>query len=93
MYAIMFKLDSHTLNVLYPSENWQNAYKDIKNVLEPFGFQQQQESVYFGNADVDVVKCVLAMQKLSHSYAWFKPAILDMKMLRIAESDDLLQAI
>lgn len=93
MYAIAFDLDTSTLKELYPTESWQNAYGDVKKTLESLGFDHQQGSVYFGNSDMTAVKCVLAAQTLSKTYSWFKPAVSDIRMLRIEELNDLSVAL
>jgi virulence-associated protein VapD len=92
-YAIAFDLDTTMLKQLYPNNSWQNAYGDIKNTLETFGFDHQQGSVYFGNDTITAVKCVLAAQQLSQKYAWFKPSVSDIRMLRIEEMNDLEPAL
>lgn len=93
MYAIAFDLDTATLKALYATESWQNAYGDVKRTLESLGFDHQQGSVYFGNSEMTAVKCVLAAQKLSQTYSWFKPSVSDIRMLRIEELDDLSPAL
>lgn len=93
MYAIAFDLDTAMLKELYPTESWQNAYGDVKKTLESLGFDHQQGSVYFGGADMTAVKCVLAAQKLSSTYSWFKPSVSDIRMLRIEELNDLAPAL
>ncbi|MDG2957138.1 virulence factor [Bisgaard Taxon 10/6] len=93
MYAIAFDLDTATLKDLYPAESWQNAYGDVKKTLESLGFDHQQGSVYFGNSEMTAVKCVLAAQALSKNYSWFKPAVSDIRMLRIEELNDLAPAL
>lgn len=93
MYAIAFDLDTTTLKQLYPTDSWQNAYGDIKKSLETLGFDHQQGSVYFGNSEMTAVKCVLAAQKLSSTYSWFKPSVSDIRMLRIEELNDLAPAL
>ena len=92
-YAIAFDLDTATLKELYPNASWQNAYADVKKTLESLGFDHQQGSVYFGNDDMTAVKCVLAAQKLSKEYSWFKPSVSDIRMLRIEEMNDLEPAL
>ena len=49
--------------------------------------------MYFGGANITAVQCVLAAQKLSATYAWFKPSVRDFRMLRIEEMNDLGPAI
>ena len=92
-YAISFDLDTAQLQELYPNKaSWQSAYSDIKKFLLGLGFEWQQGSVYFGK-DLDAVTCVLAAQKLSKKYDWFKPCVRDIRMLRIEELNDLMPAL
>jgi virulence-associated protein VapD len=57
------------------------------------GLDRQQGSVYFGDETVDAVRCVLAVQDLANSYAWFSPSVRDIRMLRIEDNNDLTPAI
>jgi virulence-associated protein VapD len=92
-YAIAFDLDTETLKQAYPNPSFTNAYGDIRKVLEPIGFTWQQGSVYFGDEQMNAVKCVLAAQKLSAAYPWFKASVRDIRMLRIEEMNDLEPAL
>lgn len=92
-YAIAFDLDTEMLRQTYPTASHNNAYADIRRVLEPLGFNWQQGSVYFGNPDINAVQCVLAAQKLSNNYPWFKASVRDIRMLRIEEMNDLAPAL
>lgn len=93
MYAVVFDLDTKMLEQVYASTSWQNAYADIRKVLERHGFDWQQGSTYFGGDTVNAVSCVLAVQDLSASYAWFASAVRDIRMLRIEENNDLMPAV
>lgn len=93
MYAIAFSLDTERLKALYPNPSINNAFADIRRVLEPLGFKWMQESVYLGDGNINAVKCVLAAQKLSQNYDWFKESVRDIRMLRIEELNDLLPAL
>ena len=92
-YAIAFNLDTETLSNTYTGNSYTNAYADIKNTLEAYGFSRQQGSVYFGNETVDAVKTVMAAQKLASKYEWFAPSVRDIRMLRIEDDNDLMIAI
>lgn len=92
-YAIAFDLDTDTLSKTYNGNNFTNAYTDIKNTLEKFGFARQQGSVYFGSDTVDAVKTVMAARKLATKYDWFRPSVRDIRMLRIEDDNDLMIAI
>lgn len=93
VYAICFDLDTETLKNQYHNASWQNGYQDIARVLERHGFDRQQGSVYFGNDQVDPVRCVLAIQDVARECPWFRAVVVDVRMLRIEENNDLLPAL
>jgi virulence-associated protein VapD len=93
MYAITFDLEMSALREAYPNDSYQNAYTDIRRVLDEYGFDWQQGSVYFGGQSVDAVVCVLAAQELARRFAWFAPCVRDIRMLRIEENNDLMPAV
>lgn len=93
MYAIVFDLDTKTLEKVYPNDSWRNAYQDVRKVLQTKGFDWQQGSTYFGNETVDAVTCVLAVQALKKEFTWFAAAVRDIRMLRIEENNDLGPAL
>lgn len=93
MYAVVFDLDTNCLNDNYHSNNVPNAYGDIRKFMENNNFEWRQGSIYFGNAKIDAVQCVLAVQKLAKSYPWFPTCVKDVRMLRVEENYDLMPAI
>lgn len=94
MYAIAFDLDTDTLKKSYGNDSYNNAYGDIRKTLTEHGFNWQQGSVYFGDpAKVDSVRCVLAAMDLARKYPWFAPSVKDIRMLRIEERSDLMDAV
>ena len=93
MYAITFDMDTTALQASYRNPSWQNACNDIGKVLHNHGFGRQQGSVYFGDDDVDAVRCVLAVQELARTYVWFSPSVRDIRMLRIEDNNDLMPAV
>jgi virulence-associated protein VapD len=93
MYAIVFDLDTATLEQTYPTPSWRNAYSEVRSVLEQRGFEWQQGSTYFGGDQVTAVDCVLAVQALKRAYNWFQPSVRDIRMLRIEENNDLSPAL
>lgn len=92
-YAIAFDLDTDMLSKTYGKNSWNNAYAEIKDTLNDFGFSRQQGSVYFGDKNVDAVMAVMATQKLAKKFSWFASSVKDIRMLRIEENNDLLPAI
>ena len=93
MFAIVFDLDTAVLKETYPNNSWNNAYSEIRKVLEDRGFEWQQGSAYFGTENITAVDCVLAVQALKREYEWFKPSVRDIRMLRIEDNNDLLPAL
>jgi virulence-associated protein VapD len=94
MYAIAFDLDQDILSKTYRNPSYNNAYADIKVVLEKHGFKRQQGSVYFAdNSKVNAVTCILAVQEIARTHDWFSPSVTDIRMLRIEELNDLKPAI
>ncbi|QYK49051.1 MAG: virulence protein [Phycisphaeraceae bacterium] len=92
MYAIAFDMDIESLRQNY-GDPYNNAYGDIRKVLERHGFTRQQGSVYFGDETVNAVTCVLAAVDLAQSLAWFGASVRDIRMLRIEELNDLRPAV
>ena len=93
VYAITFDLDTETLEKLYPSSSWRNAYTDIRQFLEDAGFEHKQGSVYFSVDDIDAVECVTIAQDLAAAFDWFTPCVKDIRMLRIEDDNDLMPAL
>ena len=93
MYAVVFDFDTETLEQLYPSPSWRNAYTDVRSFLIHRGFAWMQGSTYFGDDTVDAVRCVTTVQKLAKKYSWFTPSVRDIRMLRIEENNDLKLAL
>ncbi len=92
VYAIAFDMDIEALRANY-GDPYNNAYLEIRRVLQRHGFAWQQGSVYFGGEAVTSVTCVLAAMDLTRSLPWFAASVRDIRMLRIAELNDLMPAV
>lgn len=92
VYAIAFDMDIEQLRTNY-GDPYNDAYLEIRRVLQRHGFTWQQGSVYFGGDDVTAVTCVLAAIDLSRSLPWFAASVRDIRMLRIEELNDLMPAV
>lgn len=93
MFAIAFDLDLAALERHYPGPSHNNGYKEIEDILDIHGFYRQQGSVYFGNEKINSVATIHAAQDLSRCLPWFKDSVRDIRMLRIAENDDLSRVL
>ena len=92
VYAVSFDMDIESLKLNY-GDPYNNAYSDIRKILQKHGFNWQQGSVYFGGEKINAVTCVLAVMDLSRSLAWFAGSVRDIRMLRIEELNDLMPAV
>lgn len=92
VYAIAFDMDVEQLRTNY-GDPYNNAYLEIRRVLQQHGFTWQQGSVYFGGPDITAVTCVLAAQDLARSLPWFAASVRDIRMMRIEELNDLMPAV
>jgi virulence-associated protein VapD len=92
VYAIAFDMDIEQLRTNY-GDPYNNAYLEIRRVLQRHGFAWQQGSVYFGGESVTAVTCVLASIDLARSLPWFAASVRDIRMLRIEELNDLMPAV
>ena len=92
MYAITFDMDIESLKI-HHGDSYDNAYAEIRKVLQKQGFTWQQGSVYFGGETINAVTCVLAAIELSRTLPWFAASVRDIRMLRIEELNDLMPAV
>jgi virulence-associated protein VapD len=92
VYAIAFDMDIEQLRANY-GDPYNNAYVEIRRVLQRHGFAWQQGSVYYGGTEVTSVTCVLAAMDLARSLPWFASSVHDIRMLRIEELNDLMPAV
>ena len=91
-YAIAFDMDSDALKANY-GEPYNNAYGEMRKVLQKQGFSWQQGSMSFGGDTINAVTCVLAAMELSRTLPWFAASVRDIRMLRIEEFNDLMPAV
>jgi virulence-associated protein VapD len=92
VYAIAFDMDIEQLRTNY-GDPYNNAYLEIRRILQRHGFAWQQGSVYFGGENVTAVTCVLAAIDLAQALPWFAASVRDIRMLRIEELNDLMPAV
>src|SRR5438105_5812234 len=92
VYAIAFDMDIEQLRANY-GDPYNNAYLEVRRILQRHGFTWQQGSVYFGGESVTAVTCVLAAIDLAQNLPWFAASVRDIRMLRIEELNDLMPAV
>src|SRR4051794_16285189 len=92
VYAIAFDTDIEQLRVHY-GDPYNNAYLEIRRVLERHQFQWQQGSVYFGGPAVTAATVMIAVIDLATQLPWFAASVRDIRMLRIEEMNDLMPVV
>lgn len=92
VYAIAFDMDIEQLRVHY-GDPYNNAYLEIRRVLEEHHFQWQQGSVYFGGPVVTAASVMVAVIDLTTRLPWFAASVRDIRMLRIEELNDLMPVV
>jgi virulence-associated protein VapD len=92
VYAIAFDMDIEQLRIHY-GDPYNNAYLEIRRVLEAHQFQWQQGSVYFGGPSVSAASVMVAVIDLTVQLQWFAAAVRDIRMLRIEELNDLMPVV
>ncbi len=92
VHAIAFNMDIESLRA-HNGDPYNNAYLEIRRILEEHSFRWQQRSVYFGGDEINAVTCVLAAQDLAQRLPWFSASVRDIRMLRIEEFNDLMPAV
>jgi virulence-associated protein VapD len=92
VYAIAFDMDIEQLRIHY-GDPYNNAYLEIRRVLEGHQFQWQQGSVYFGGPEVTAATVMVAVIDLTSRLPWFAASVRDIRMLRIEELNDLMPVV
>jgi virulence-associated protein VapD len=92
VYAIAFDMDIEQLRVHY-GDPYNNAYLEIRRILEGHRFRWQQGSVYFGGPEVTAATVMIAVIDLTTRLPWFAASVRDMRMLRIEELNDLMPVV
>lgn len=92
VYAIAFDMDIEQLRVHYGAP-YNNAYLEVRRVLDEHHFKWQQGSVYFGSPEVTAAKVMVAVIDLTTKLPWFAAAVRDIRMLRIEELSSLVPVV
>src|SRR5256885_14601403 len=92
VYAIAFDMDIEQLRVHY-GDPYNNAYLEVRRVLEEHQFHWQQGSVYFGGPGVTAASVTVAAIDLTAPLPWFAASVRDSRMLRIAEANDTMPIV
>ena len=85
-YLITFDMNTACLKTNYHGNNWNNAYSDIKTILQKYGFDNVQGSVYLGHEQASEAHGTIAIQELTAKFDWFYTCVSNIRFFRL-ESD------
>jgi virulence-associated protein VapD len=82
MFAISFDMLISDLKSNY-GEPYNNAYFEISNILENFGFFRAQGSVYLteNNDLVNVTRAMIALKNID----WFRKSVRDIRAFKVED--------
>jgi len=82
---IAFDLDTKALEKYYPTENWRNAYQDIRRDMEDNGFAWQQGSVYTSLKPVPHVRASQVLEQMIETHPWLNVCVRDCVVTNIGK--------
>ncbi len=92
MYAIAYDFDTAALE-FHLGPNYRLAYKQFKDYMKKHGFISRQGSLLVAEPRVTGVDAVIAIQSAARTLPWLGWCITDIRLLRLAASDDLGPAV
>lgn len=88
---IAFDLDTNKLKEYYPTENWQNAYYDIKTFLKKNHFEHTQGSVYTSKNNITFANVINIIKKINLEFSWLNVCMKDCKVSNVPKQYSLNQ--
>lgn len=90
---ITFDLNTANLRKFYPQKNINNAYKDIRKILEGFGFEHRQYSVYISQCPLSLSTVTRLLSELWKELPWLKNCADKMDVGSIDDGFDFLKIL
>lgn len=81
---INFDLDTKELEKYYPTDNWRNAYYDIKAFMKENGFEWQQGSSYVSKERLDYTEVKDLIKDLVEENPYLNKCIRDCRMTNVS---------
>lgn len=82
---IVFDLDTKCLEKNYHNSSWQNAYGDIRRVLNKHRFSNIQGTVYLSERGVRQAHGTLALQEVAIRFPWFEKCASNVQFYDLAD--------
>ncbi len=82
---IVFDLDTKCLEENYHNSSWQNAYADIRRILNRHRFNNIQGTVYLSEVGVRQAHGTLALQEVAIKFSWFEKCVSNVQFYDLAD--------
>jgi virulence-associated protein VapD len=82
---IVFDLDTKCLEQSYHNNSWQNAYADIRRILNRHRFNNIQGTVYLSEIGVRQAHGTLALQEVAIKFSWFEKCVSNVQFYALAD--------
>jgi len=82
---IVFDLDTQCLGNEYNNDSGQNAYADIRRVLNKHRFNNIQGTVYLSEVGVRQAHGTLALQDVAIKFSWFEKCVSNVQFYDLAD--------
>jgi len=88
MFALAFDMSVNSLRKHY-GDPYNNAYYEIMNMMDKYGFYNAQGSVYLSEANdmVNLFRAMVALRKID----WFRFSVRDIRAFRVEDWSDFTQ--
>jgi virulence-associated protein VapD len=90
-YVLTIDLDGDKLAAAAPNLDIGAARVHVRRLMEERGFTCRQDTVFIGNDDLRSKECIKAVIELGVRLPWFRAAARDIRMLQVAEDEDLIE--
>lgn len=81
---IVFDLDTKCLEKNYHNNSWQNAYSDIRRVLNRHRFNNIQGTVYLSEVGIRQAHGTIALQEVTIRFPWFDKCVSNVQFYDLA---------
>ena len=85
---IVLDFDAKRLRASYQGEDWQNAYRDVEQVLNRHGFNIIQGAVYLSDVGICQAHATIALQEAAARYEWFALSVTSAKFYGLVNEID-----
>lgn len=83
---IAFDLDTQQLKKYYPTDNWRNAYYDIRAIMNSNDFEWRQGSIYTSKTGVSSAFATKVIEELTKSLPWINVCMRDCVITNVGRS-------